>query len=407
MIVRRDDNRVLLFHLTVVVFMSRIGILTYHNNENRGAILQAYALSHALETAFDVTAEVIEYRSKSKEWIRKRSVLINRHPSQILNYFRDHRVVERFFSSELPTGRNSIITNDQKKAVAWLKNQNYDAIVTGSDEVWKIKPDNKTVIHALLSPPRPFPNLYFLDPDISTLTFSYAASANTTNLSALDADTIDTFRQHLDAYDHISVRDRHTKQLVEELGVENAHLVPDPTLMTELPTREVTSLLEQRGVDLDQPIVGFHGSDNATFKKICEQYRDRGYQVVATTASRFADVNLKGLLDPLEYYSAYQHFDMVVTSSLHSTIFSLKHGVPFATIDTKSIYGNIESKTYSLLTDFDMLDRHIDAVDGDASKFYENRDALEQRPDSDHIQARIDSLQERGYAFLDQVKADL
>ncbi len=387
--------------------MSRIGILTYHNNENRGAILQSYALCHALETSLDVTAEVIEYRTESKEWGRTRPLLITHRPWRIPARIRDRRTVERFFENELPRSRNSISTDSHKEAVAWLNDQDYDAIVTGSDEVWKITEKDQTRLQSLLYPSRPFPNLYFLDPDISALTFSYAASANTTDLEALDDDTVDTFRQHLNAYNHISVRDRHTKQLVEGLGVENAHLVPDPTLMTELPTREVTELLEKRGVDLNQPIVGFHGSDNTIFKKICDQYCDRGYQVVATTASRFADVNLKGLLDPLEYYSAYQHFDMVVTSSLHSTIFSLKHGVPFATIDTRSVYENLESKTYSLLTDFDLLDRHIDAVDGDASKFHENRDALEQHPDAEHIQSRIDALQEKGYAFLEQVNKDL
>ncbi len=387
--------------------MTRVGILTYHNNNNRGAILQAYALSQVLEDRLDMETEIIEYRTRSKEWRRIRSLVVTKRPSKIPSRVKDYRTVEQFFESDLPTSTNSIVTDNHKKAVKWINNQDYDAIVTGSDEVWKIVEKDQTLLQTILNPTRPFPNLYVADPAISAKKFSYAASANTSNLQALDDDIIETFSQHLNAYDHVSVRDRYTKSVVERLGVENVYHVPDPTLMTELPTREITHLLEQQGINLDQPIVGFHGPDNTTLEKICKQYQDRDYQVVSTTASRFADVNLKGLLDPFEYYSTYKHFDMVITSSLHSTIFSLKHGVPFATIDTNSVYENIESKTYSLLTDFNLLERHIDAVDGDASKFYDNRNKLEQHPDVDHIQDRINVLQKQGNAFLKKVRTNI
>lgn len=386
--------------------MTDIGILTFHNNENRGAILQAYGVCRLLKETFDANVEVVEYRTAAKEFARKRPLIVTKKPWTIPDRIRDRRLVEAFFDTELPTSEESIVTDDHAEAVAWLRTQGYDALVTGSDEIWKIN-ENDTGLRSFISPSRPFPNLYFLDESISGVKFSYAASANTTDLDTLSEETVETFRRHLDAYDHISVRDRHTKRLVEELGVGPVTQVPDPTLMVDIPTPNAESLLTERGVDLDAPILNFHGPDNPVFRRICEEYRERGYQIVTTRDSSYADVEFRGVVDPFEYYSLYQHFDMVVTNSLHSTIFSLKHGTPFATIDTSSVYENIESKTYSLLHDFSMLDRHIDAVGGDASEFFENQDALESKPDEDHVQTRISDLQKRGFDFLDQVEGSL
>ncbi|MDL0126363.1 polysaccharide pyruvyl transferase family protein [Halobacterium salinarum] len=387
--------------------MTDIGVLTFHNNENRGAILQAYGVYRLLTEVFDANVEIVEYRTESKEASRKRSIVANKKPWTIPDRIRDRRVVEEFFEAELPTGEDSIVTDDHELAVYWLRKQGYDGLVTGSDEIWKVTGSEKSGIRSFVSPSRPFPNLYFLDGSIPGVKFSYAASANTTNPDALSAETLETFKRHLEAYDHISVRDRHTKQLLEDIGIKDVTQVPDPTLMIDIPTRNSGSFLEDRGVDLDEPVLGFHAPDVPVFKTICEQYRDRGYQVVATTGSEFADIEMRGVVDPFEYYSLYEHFDMVVTNSLHSSIFSIKHGTPFATIDTSSVYENIESKTYSLLHDFDMLNRHIDAVDGDASEFFEKRDALETEPNETHIKNRIDELQARGHEFLDRVGESL
>lgn len=390
--------------------MPDIGVLTFHNNENRGAILQAYALCGLLEKTFDAEVTLIDYRTKSKEKNRRNSLFVTKRLERILKTpqrVKDRRIVGVFSDGELPTSKESIVTDNHQEAIAWLEKQDYDMVVTGSDEIWKINEQQSSDLRSRIYPSRPFPNLYFLGPSISASKVSYAASANKTNLDALSSQTLETFRQHLQAYDFISVRDRHTKDVLEKLGIENVSLVPDPTFMVEIPTRTVEPSLRNQGINLDKPILGFHGPNQRVFEEICQQYRERGFQIVTPRSSPFADVELEGVVDPFEYYTAYQHFDMVVTNSLHSTIFSLKHGVPFATIDTTSIYENIESKTHSLLQDVSLLDRHIDAVNDDASEFYKNMDKLEQAPDQSHIENQISELRERGFDYLEQVKKTL
>lgn len=383
--------------------MPDIGVLTFHNNDNRGAILQAYALTEALSSVFDCTAEIVDYRTLSKKYDRTKKLFVTRRPWKIPQRIQDRRIVNRFLSTDASVSRQSIITNDHKKAVDWIERQDYDILVTGSDEVWKIK-NGRTDGALSISSDRPFPNLYFLDPSLTAMKVAYAASGNTTDLSTLSPHQVKAFRQHLAAYDAISVRDRHTELLLEELGIDDFYRVPDPTLLGEFPKRDGRSILAKADIDLDRPIVAFHGPDNHPFGEICDQYRERGYQVVTPTSSRFADVEFRGIVGPFEYYALYEHFDMVVTDSLHSTIFSLKSGTPFATLDISDRYADLESKTHSLLHDFSLLDRHIDATDGDISSFYERQDMLEQDLDTTEIDNRIDELRREGFEFLETVK---
>lgn len=384
--------------------MAKIGILTYHNNENRGAILQAYALREALSQTFSESqVDIIDYRTRSKEISRVINIFKRKRPWNIPRRIKDRRIVEDFIDSDVSNGPR-LTTDDHRQATEWLEEQDYDVLVTGSDEVWKIRSE-RSHRDPILSPSRPFPNLYFLDPSLSSLKVSYAASANSIDISELSEDQIDIFNRHISDYDLISVRDNYTEELLSELGIEDVHRVPDPTLLIDIPTKDVSSLLQKEGINLDEPILGFHTTtDIPLFEDICEHYRDRGYQIVTTRHSRLADVELEGKVDPLEYYSMYSHFDMVVTSSLHSTIFSLKHGTPFVTIDVSDRYKDQESKTHSLLHDFSLLERHISAMDGDASEFYEKNDDLEREPDHDEIQQRTTELRESGREFLRKVE---
>ncbi len=65
--------------------MIKIGILTFHNNENKGVVLQAFALQDRLSNHFNCDADVVEYRTKSKERSRKVKYML-----QILSRSQEH-----------------------------------------------------------------------------------------------------------------------------------------------------------------------------------------------------------------------------------------------------------------------------------------------------------------------------
>lgn len=384
--------------------MTKIGILTFHNNENRGAYLQAYALREALEKTFDGVVEVVDYRTRSKELSRIKSLLSVSRPRKMIQAIKDRRIIERSIDKDLGVSDQSIITDNYDSAVNWLKSNEYDIIVTGSDEVWKVSSSNTGSSSFLL--PRPFPNLYVLDPSISATKVAFAASGNTTDISALAEEDKKRFQESLESYSNISVRDDHTKTMLEDLGIENVCRTTDPTFLIDIPEGNVEAILRENGINLEKPILGFHGPDTAIFEEACEHYRNRGYQIVTPRYSRFADVEMEGQVDPFEYYALYGHFNMVLTSSLHSTIFSIKHRTPFVTIDVNPVYNTVESKTLSLLQDFNLLERHIDGTDDSLDNLCDSFERLEGPLDNEALEKETNKWKEAGFNFLDKVKRE-
>ena len=73
----------------------KIGILTFHNNENRGSILQAYCLKESLEDLIEgADAEVIDYRTISHEILR----IASKNPIEVIKNIKSRSRTEKEFS---------------------------------------------------------------------------------------------------------------------------------------------------------------------------------------------------------------------------------------------------------------------------------------------------------------------
>jgi len=377
----------------------QVGILTFHNNENIGALLQTWSLVNAIETEFShLSVEVIDYRTLSKEFVRMVSPFVTSNLSEIPYRIRNRKSSSKFIHNHVPISDEKIWTNNSKKAASKINNLSYDLLIVGSDEVWKVIPSDGTISSALRN--RPFPNMYFLDASIQAPKISYAASANRLNPDSLTSSQIQEIKHRVSNFNRISVRDNYTRKLLEGWEINHVTKVPDPTILCDIPTEPVEDLLKRLKIDTQRPTLGIHGVDGQLFETICKSYKERGYQIVSLTHSDFADVNLRGRVDPFEYYTIFSKFDMVVTESLHSTIFSIKHATPFATIDTEEIYEHVESKTQSLLDDFDLSDRHFHAVTGSPEGFFDRVEHVEQPLDEEQIENCLNEQQEVGLSFL-------
>ncbi|WP_081461298.1 polysaccharide pyruvyl transferase family protein [Halalkalicoccus jeotgali] len=386
--------------------MVRIGILTFSNNENRGALLQAYCVKQLLEQEIEgSTVSVVDYRTKSKERSRRFNIFA-KHPKKLptlLNRIQDFRICENFAQNTLFEDTDQLITNDHGEAVSWLEEKNYDLIITGSDEVWKIR-SKREGIHKYTRPNRPFPNLYFLDPSLSATTASYAASSNTTIPDRLNKYERKTMERHISAIDFVSVRDHHTKELLSDFGIKNVRKVPDPTLTVDIPIRSNSSrILKKNGIDVDKPVLNVHSEEHPAIRRACKYYKNKGYQIISTRSSPYADINMMGKVDPFEYYSLYNLCDLVLTTSLHSTIFSLKNGTPFVTIDTNEIYRDIESKTHSLLRDFELLERHVPVSSHSRLLQEDQLEKYEMGLDQDHVKSKINKMRKDGRKYIQSI----
>ncbi len=379
--------------------MGKIGILTYHNNGNRGAILQAYSLAKSLKKEFkSKKIEIVDYRTLGKEINKLFGATLTRNtPKLILKKLPDYNTSTKFLEKENILSSERIITNSHKKAVKFLKNQDYEMLVVGSDQVWTLEKKNK-----LLPTYRPFPNGYYLDPSLECFKVSFAASANGTTYKSLSTSEKRTYKKYLSNFDRISVRDEHTENFLEQLGIHKVKRVPDPTLLIDFQNLDLKDILIDCGISLDKPILGIHQCGDIT-KKIADHYREKGYQIVSPYRGSNVDIELFKKIDPLEYYSIHGYFDFVISKSLHSTIFSIKNGTPFATLDFSN--PNMINKKETVLEEFSLLDRHIDmSGKEDFGEVVEEIEKCEKGLDGKHLQQRLDDMKEKGFKYIEELR---
>lgn len=195
---------------------SSIGILTFYNTTNYGALLQMYALYNVL-CEKQVNPEIVRYYCEAVETrenlkIHKANsikqllrILILKIPNTIKQKkFRDFesryfRYSERFYT---------------KDSLPEIKRE-YDAVIVGSDQVWNLK---------LTGGDKGF----FLENVSGISKYSYAASFGGKNVTDEEAAMI---KPLLERFDKISVRETSGVTIVEKICGINPEFVLDPTFL--------------------------------------------------------------------------------------------------------------------------------------------------------------------------------
>ena len=384
----------------------RIGLLTFHSAFNEGAVLQATALFTALQKRFpNDRVEFIDYRPPYYEksyWYYL--FYSTKSPLTVLRRATRVRRIWRFLLSNSNVSRRKLITDDYEKCVAWL-NGAYDAIVVGSDEIWK------TEFGVTL------PNIYWLSERLECRKAAYAASANKLRYRELSADDRDWMKRQLQTFGFVGVRDNHTLAMVRDVGgVDSSRLakVPDPTFFMYQPTNadeRVKQVLEEEGIDLSRPILGITFVFPNINRELLKHFKDQGYQTVGLTQDNpDVDLNLVGRLSPLEWSLVYRYFSLCLTNLFHGTIFCLQAAVPFLSFDYSSaLNGEYETKLKCLLDEFQLADRYVAAEDVDISseQVLSMSSTVLRTHDASAIRRSVEQTQQRAEAGLDRVSASL
>jgi hypothetical protein len=190
---------------------------------------------------------------------------------------------------------------------------------------------------------------------------------------------------------------------------QSAYKVPDPTFMMALPDMSLKTKLRKCGIDLDRPIVGITFDAEDLSEPLLARFRSLGYQSVAITAfNRFADFNLAGRLNPMEWAVIFKYFSFSFTSLFHGTIFSLKNQCPFMSFDYFSA-SRYETKLQCLLKEFDLQDRYVPAqgLALSVDAIFERSIQLMSNHDSSGVNARLIQKKREADSFLELVRAGL
>lgn len=178
----------------------RVGILTFHDAHNYGAVLQAYGLKKYIKKlGFDVS-------------------IVNYHHKNIPDGFPREPNTERWdkfnsFIKELIDFEEEIYTSEED-----LEKLDFDYWICGSDQIW-----NTEIT-------RGFNKGFFLDFNTKGKKISYAVSMGIPKLP--EKYEID-FKRSLNKIDKISVREESLKEYVQNFTNKTITRTLDPTLLLE------------------------------------------------------------------------------------------------------------------------------------------------------------------------------
>lgn len=310
----------------------KIGILTFHRGTNYGGILQCYALQRVL-CNYGHDVEIIDYAPASLPLCKRMcnklktvnsvKMLWNVVKIRLLRHNVDRKnetIDAAMRMSKFDEFRHKYMLFSPKlsqKTIGEYSNGHYDAIIVGSDQVWTSLYDSESV--------------YFLgwNPEFKGLRISYAAcSAHSFVRGRRKNELADLLAK----FSIITVRDRTTAALVENITAKRPPIVPDPTMLYAF--KEF--LPERRSQDeyiltyiLGPEIKGGH--INALKKIKAHVGNVPVYSIVTTTTDvvPYSDKILDSA-SPEEWVRLIAGAKAVYTDSFHAILFSMKFEVPFA-----------------------------------------------------------------------------
>lgn len=339
----------------------KIGIIThYYKSENYGGNLQAYALCKYINQYLGYDAEQISYDRKSSRsikiflWRLLRSMKNYRSLSIARQLNQRRRAILRFNQENI---RHSVPYND-----ADLKKTNeiYDVFITGSDQVWH----PNAVCPAYL--------LDFVEKGKKKLSYAASVAVNT-----LSEEICGRYKNSLQDYMAISVRESNTVGLIQNLTNQKVECVLDPTFLLSRADWDQIC----KAPELSEPYVFcfFLGDDNRHRNLAGTYAKKHGLKVVTLPYllgayrdcdHHFGDIQLYDV-SPDQFIGLVKQAECVFTDSFHASVFSIIYHRLFYVFERPS-KKSMGSRLYTLTDLFDMQDRFCDTEEKHTIEYIES-----------------------------------
>lgn len=292
--------------------MKRIGIITYHRSQNYGAQLQAYATRTALEK-MGYRAEVIDCNrigqvDKLFHWnfssLKGFLGALRNNALSLVSEKKRRRLFAAFSEQKIGLSAPCHTRTELESLCA-----EYDAVITGSDQVWHPQICEGNTAFFLDLPLRPEQKI------------AYAPSFGVPDYTEEDAQR---YMPLINDIAHLSVREEAGQALIRRRLNREAPLVLDPTMLL---TREDWDTIARPApyrryllyfTILDEP----PGTD-ALVRRIAAE---RGLRIVRI--GRLKDILKRGFINarangPQEFLGLVRDADFIITSSFHGAVFSI------------------------------------------------------------------------------------
>jgi len=336
----------------------KIAILTQPLHTNFGGTLQNFALQRVLKE-MGHTVETIDYDWGQASDLKK--IL-----SFCKNYFLGKKPNLFFFNSELDyiskkhnlfISHNIFLSNkilDTSTLVNYFEEKKFDAVIVGSDQVWRVAYSPKI-------------ENFFLDFLIGNKEIKKIAYAASFGLDEWQFSAEDTFyiKNLIKEFNYISVREDTAVTLCKNFLDLDVEHVLDPTLLlkkdeyiklfdcTKFSRGGIFSYILDNNEDKIEKIdLLCKTLDKKSF--ICMPKKTKKEKIFINNREDYVYPNIE------EWIGSFYKADYVITDSFHGTVFSIIFNKPFIAISNNE---RGATRFKSLLNFFNLEDRLVDAKD--------------------------------------------
>ena len=317
----------------------KIGILTFHQCHNVGAMLGAFALQESvIKAGYDVefinniSPTYIEHGKKASHNLYRRTddmgiALREQNKAELEGRWNKF---ESFFNSQLYLSQEIETEND---LINQLKN--YGTILVGGDQLW-----NRNLEVA--------GNIYYIPYETDVPRIAFGTSMG-------DASDIKTENlKWLRKFNYIAVREKAAAEYLETVIAHEIKVVPDNIFL--LDQKEWGNITVRSKMDNYLFAYIFCKNKDIFMDQLCEidqlSKRSGKTAVVCATEAWEGMDNLVSVIDmgPMEWLGYISGADLVITNSFHGVAFSLAFEKQFICLDT-------DGRKENLLKDYGLTDR--------------------------------------------------
>lgn len=338
----------------------RIGILTLPLHTNYGGILQAYALQTALQRMGHEVEVIIAPVEPTHLPIWRKTLSIAKRILQHYLLGRKDIAIDRVKEERRELQTASVNTEvfiqrhinvRRVKSLKEIKQNDYDAIVVGSDQIWRSEYNHKWKNQKE-------DDVYLgFTKGWNIKRIAYAASFGINKIEIRNED-IESCRKAISKFDAVSTRETSGVEICnKKLGV-NAVCMPDPTmiLLKEDYEKFIPSLAQNNE---KHQLLSYILDDNKEKTSLRERISKEKNLIINITNK--CDYNIKGKKfepqPPVEdWLKAFAESDYVITDSFHACVFSIIFHKQFTVIANKD--RGLDRFT-SLLKTYGLMDRMV------------------------------------------------
>ena len=358
-----------------------IGLLTYHCPPNFGAQLQSVSTVGFLRN------------------LGHNVVVLNWYPQDLEAMYAqripNEQVVchQQFADQNLPL---SPLLRNEQEVIEQIEHSNLDAIVVGSDALFKYKPEklrrhfSKRRLRYIVSPPSlsvmGLSGNVFFGAFIAKLNKTlpvgvYAVSSQNTPYQEMTRHEEDDMRTAMSHFSFISVRDKWTQMMVQHITHRSfVPIYPDPVFAfnsnSYLTVPSKAEILSKYNLSANYVLLSFSDwyCKSAYIADISRNLSARGLQPVALPMPEKLfnpgiAHHIELPLSPIDWYALIIHSRGYIGERMHPIVVCLHNAVPFYSFDeygvkrtkglfpfNKKVYDPLSSKTHTIVAEAGLLD---------------------------------------------------